>query len=966
MSQSQILHKPQRQNNFTLTRAAAFQKQTVIKATKYQMEVAGNSNKGKRKADGVGGPARLSKHLAKKKRADPDADTAKHRNFKWVHTKVLAEQVTLAVFQHGIRLAAVTDKVRVDGDDSIIGWDMISRIVTQEQEGPVVSLKECFEKLSPTAVNFISEITIGGWGFAANPVENHVINVSREDLGYITSALVSATLDNGAAEVCVSVHRLMTAHAAFTTLRTNPYYEKVRKVRNELKAMWGNLDNSATAAALRAVQTEYEDVFKKEVGLHNMFKVIVMAAKDDRYTNTLRIMEEAKPYERLHELGDFSETRQIMMMSPAREQFMSYMAETAVDIMSIASKSRPKIVFPPRMDKLISDAGIKLDKTPVYQDFMKTALGIGSETPEITSKQACAADQFKKDCVFEMSKAIFWQNDISAWTDDDYMKVLSKKTIKVDEKETVIGIVDYTDKVLKEIHDDHSPSTEYKKIQWKELIIETHTRIKQSVLDSVMSYITTNKVSMLDNGGFVEQEFSPIATILQVVVKSMFASDEEFEEIKKTMGKPAKSDREASEKCAPIALTFDHVDVDDREEVAKQVYNALKGIPKIVQTFGSKFLFYVREIDLASSFVVKPIYTALKDGVFGKNPKLMGCAPFLARDFLFVVCQAAGHQHASTFAAFADKVERSINCHTNKCNFIYQEPKEGGGRYHQVDTSADNGVYIQFPEETQAVDGNEGASEAQPVILVDPGFKVTIFSTTAKTFEDFSKERILAACDNDEVQYISGPTGEEGREGESEDDEEAGRANHTAGAKPIPENQYLDADAKAEIHLLISWIREHIKDDPQSQEGLLHGIYAAIPHLEKKITFNVFTGRIQYTTKIISHMVSILAAVDLHEDNKKKLEKCITKTTSTGKARALPFTTKLDFVLKIIEKEWEMAEPTDDDHQDDDEQSDDDAGAAALIQLSAKQHPQTQVPGEEDDDEDMGSDEGAGSDSSHG
>jgi hypothetical protein len=252
------------------------------------------------------------------------------------------------------------------------------------------------------------------------------------------------------------------------------------------------------------------------------------------------------------------------------------------------------------------------------------------------------------------------------------------------------------------------------------------------------------------------------------------------------------------------------------------------------------------------------------------------------------------------------------------------------------------------------------------VILVDPGFKVTIFSTTAKTFEDFSKERILAACDNDEVQYIPGPTGEEGREGESEDDEEAGRANHTAGAKPIPENQYLDADAKAEIHLLISWIREHIKDDPQSQEGLLHGIYAAIPHLEKKITFNVFTGRIQYTTKIISHMVSILAAVDLHEDNKKKLEKCITKTTSTGKARALPFTTKLDFVLKIIEKEWEMAEPTDDDHQDDDEQSDDDAGAAALIQLSAKQHPQTQVPGEEDDDEDMGSDEGAGSDSSHG
>jgi hypothetical protein len=932
---------------------AAFQKQTVIKATKYQMEVAGNSNKGKRKGEG-----RLSKTTATKKRAGPDTDAAKYRDFKWVHTKVLAEQVTLAVFQHGIRLVAVTDKGRVDGDDSIIGWDMISRIVTQAQEGPVVSLKECFGNLSPTAVDFISEITSRGWGFAANPVESHVINVTREDLGYITSALVSATIDDRAAKICFSVHKLMTAHAAFTALRTNPYYEKVRKVRNELKAMWGNFDNSATADVLKAVQTDYEDVFKKEVGLHNMFKVIVMAAKDGRYTNTLRMMEEGKPCASLLELGDFSETQQIMMMSPAREQFMSYMAETAVDIMTITSKSRPKIVIPPRLDKLITDAGIKLDKDPVYQDFMRYALGIGSETPEITSKQAYAADQFKKDCVFEMSKAIFWQNDISAWTDDDYTKVLSKKTIKVDEKETVIGIVDYTDKVLKEIHDAHSPSTEYKKIQWKELIIETHSRIKQSVLDSVMSYITTNKVSVLENGAFVEREFSPIAAIFKLVVKSMFASDEEFEEIKKIMGRLAKSDREASDKCAPIALTFDHVDVDDREEVAKQVYNALKGIPKIVQTFGSKFLFYVREIDLASSFVVKPIYTALKDEVFGKNPKLMGCASFLARDFLFVVCQAASHQHASTFAAFADKVERSINCHTNKCNFIYQEPKEGGGRYHQVDTSADNGVYIQFPEETQAVDGKEGASEAQPVILVDPGFKVTIFSTTAKTFEDFSKERILAACDNEEVQFIPGPTGEGGREGENEDDEEAGRANHTAGSKSLPDNQYLDADAKAEINLLISWIQKYLKKDPQSQKRLLDGIYAAIPQLEKEIAFTVLTGNVQYTTRIISHMLSILKAVDLHRDNKENLENFIAKTTKAGKTRALTFTTKLNFVLDIIRKEWEMAEPTDDDHQDDDEESDDEKGAENLVHLSTHD--------KEDDGEDMASDEGSDSDGSRG
>lgn len=895
--------------------------------------------------------------------ADTGESSEMHRDFKWVYTNILAEKVTLALVQHGVRLAAIPENAQIDYDESIIGWDMVARVESQKQDQPPVTLKACFEKLTPKAVDFISKLSIREWGYTTFPVNTHIVQVSRETLGYITSALVSSALDDSSAETCIVVYRAMTAHTAFSKIRKDPYYEKVRKVRNELKAMWGNLSHSATEGTLKAIETDYMGVFNKEAGLRNLFKVITMAAKDDRYTKVLAIIEEDKPYDSLHKLGDFAETRLIMLMSPARDQFQSYMAKTAVDIMSSTSRARPRVVFPPRIDMLITNGSIMLDKSPAYQTFVKSAIGISNDTPEITSMQACAADQFLKDCIFGMGKIIFKRIDIDDWSDEDLKKVLSEKTIKVGEETRTIDIIAYTDNKLKEIHDTMSPSTEYKKIQWKELMLETHYRIEKAVHDAIRSYITTNKISMFNEGGFVEQEFSPIAAIFQLVVKSMFATDEEFEETSKQMGKITKSDRDASEKCAPIALMFDHVDANDREEIVHRVYRAFKRIPKIVQTFGSRFLFYVRDIDLTSTFIVQPIYTALKDEVFGKTPQLMACASFLARDFLFAICQAAGHQDASTYAAFADKVGRAINCHTDKCNFIYQEPEGGGGRYHQVDTSTDQDMYIQIVEESQPVASEEGNSLLQqPVTLISSDFKVTIFSAKAKTLEDFSKEKILAMCDDEEVQYIPPPTEDERQDEETEDkEEEAGQASHTARSKAIADNQFLHPEAKAQIHLLISWIGKYLKKFPVAQKELWYGIHAAIPRLQKNIIFTVPTNKTLYTSRIIAYMVSILEAVDLHKDNKEELLKCTGSKTSHGKGRQLTFNAKLKIVLDIIQKEWGATGQTDN------KQDDARTGAAALINLSAQQNPQTQQSDEEDDDDEhVGSDKGPGSDEGSG
>jgi hypothetical protein len=913
------------------------------------------SNNQKRKAGGGGG-GRMFRQRKKIVPQPDDITSDKYRDFKWVHANVLAEKVTLAVYSKGIKLSPVTDKNQANDDESAIGWDMVSKILTHDREGPVLTLKHCFETLSSLTVDFISKKTECYWGYAHCPVEQHLTEVLHESFAYITTALISTTHDKRTAKICDAVYHAMTAQGALAILRRNPYYEKLRTVKTEVASLWGDLP---TAKTVKDMEAEYSDIFAKETDLYAMFKIIVKASEGGRYARIVQIVEADEPHEKLLELGDLKETVQIMKMSPNKDKFSSYLAKTAVNFMSVENISRPKIIFPPRIDCLIDDAKIKLEKNPVFQKNMRSALGIDADSPEIASEQSVAATQLVSECFRLVCTSIYKQRDITAWSEEDFMKAMPVKTES--DGETEIGLIPYTDRCLEKIHAAHKLSTAYKNIQWKELIVEMNNSIQASVHDSISSYINTHKVVVLKGDGFGEQEYSPIAVVFQFMVNSMFATDEEFEKIKSELGKPARMDKVASEKCVPIALTLDHVDADHRKEVLEKIYKALQRTPAIVHTFGSKFLFYIRKIDLTANFIVHPLYAALKDEVFGKKAGLMTCAPYLARDFLFLLCRAAGHPDAATFTVFAEKIGVTMVCDTTRSRFIFQEPKEGSDKYHEVDMSAIGDVFI--VDETQTISGEEGASKQQPAPLVNTGFKVSIHSTAAKKLADFSKEKILSALDDEDIQYVADPHSEEEESLEGENgDKDTSQVNHTTGSKPIPDNQFLDADAKAEIHFLIHWIhQDYIKGAPVTlKQDLLHGIYAAIPRLEKKIIFAEFSNKSQYTTRIISHMVSVLDAVDLHKDNKEKLKSCTAIKTANGKGKALPFTRKLKIVLEIIQGEWGMTEPTAL------EEDDVAVGAGNLVGFSANKHHRSQQSNEEDDDEHMATENGSASDSGSG
>jgi len=812
----------------------------------------GTREKGGRKRGTLGG------RLAKKPRVSTDDQDSPPREFEHVHSEVVLGKTTIVLTPNGLMLSLYPSNDSVHTlDRNKLTWDFLANMTAANsgRTGPAVTLKDCFLALSKDSIDYISLATKYGWGFMSEPItEQHQPIIGNDTAMLLTGTLVASGNPHQA-----SICRLMAENILTDRVKTmftgNAYVELNIQLRRVIRTMW---TKSLLPDELAAIKENYKPVLLLEPQVKDMFDAAVQAGENDRYTRVMEIIQTDRPFNDLYEIGDFANICDFMMRSPSKNLFESFAARRALKQILQESNTESQRKPPPRIQQLLEACGKAAKEHGGARGKLLNICDVGN----VAQEQMSVVAGFLDGCSDATARYIFKTIDPATVPDDELIQDICKGNNELHPE--------VLDEKLREIHETHRLAGEYSKIEWRRVFDNTYDPMKQLLDAMIVSYINESEITMKVEGENKTVKYTSIAKIVGALVRALFLSQDDFDHFKtiQTGSKALPMDRKFADECKSLDLIFDQLHQDTLKEIAEMIYYATLRLPELMRFFYSKCAYYVQGIRLDHPHIFSRILSEVTDVVIKSAEILRPYAKPMARDLIYILFRAFGHEKTGTFSQFREAIALTMPLRSNDTSIIYTR-SDDEENMNIVDTSGfkrvvffddviiDDVITVDEPLKTDRMvasavattegeagskslagsdvnvsatdantaDGGEGGSKTSTTTdgsnqIGDRKFKVVIHSALAKDTEGLSTHAIAATIlarmgDSVVCMDVETATGQKATGGDNNREMEmTGAAKILVGgkAKPVPK-QARRSRAKKNTVILNEFITKDAKKE---------------------------------------------------------------------------------------------------------------------------------------------------------